>query len=61
MKKLNLKNAVIISEEIIKQTADIIGPQSAAQAALDKAKEYENPIFLRQGSTIIVIDNCEKS
>ena len=49
-----------ISEEVLKQTAKIVGPQSAARQALDDATKRraagQEVMFARQGASILVID-----
>ena len=46
-----------MSISLVQRLAKIVGPSSAAQVALDKAKEFDNPRFFRKGYSIIVIDS----
>lgn len=53
--KINLKDEISI--EVVKTVADITGPYSASQKALDKSKGYKKPRFFYSGSSIIVVED----
>lgn len=44
-----------VSRQILESVAQIIGPHSAAQQALDDAAKHDGPVnFYQRGNTIIV-------
>ena len=45
--------------DLVRRLAKIIGSSSAAQASLDKAKEFKNPRFFRKANSIIVVDSSD--
>jgi len=52
-----VQKMIELNIKLVRRLAKIIGPSSAAQAALNKAEELDNPRFFRKGDTIIVIDS----
>ena len=51
---------MIVVEEIpvgaLELTAKIIGSESASQRALDEGKKCKDPVYLKHGDTIIVME-----
>lgn len=48
----------VIGREVVERTAYIIGPTSAAAAALTAADAMLDPVFLVDGDTIIVTEGA---
>lgn len=47
-----------IKREAVEHTAWIMGPMSAAAQALKAAEAMEQPVFIQDGQTLLVIDGC---
>lgn len=59
------KTMQILKREVIEKTAKIMGENSAAAMALEEAKLYNDPVFLKIKNTLLVtsqntIDNMMK-
>ena len=50
-----------VSKWTVEQTAQIIGPSSAAAQALERAKTMTNPMFLKGKGTITVVDYLDQA
>ena len=44
----------IVKREVVEATAQIMGENSAAAKILEEAKLYDNPVFVKIDSTLIV-------
>ena len=49
----------IVTREFVENVAYIMGPSSACAQALAAAKDYEAPVFIDTGSSIVVAKDSE--
>lgn len=49
----------ILERKVVEETAKIIGKSSASALALEKAKEYNDPVFVKHAGIIFVIEKKE--
>jgi hypothetical protein len=55
--RLKKNTGMVISKETVQNVAHILGPFSAAAQALHAGENYTNPLFVKAGEILLVLDN----